>query len=105
MTKIRDKLFEDLQKIGVASSHHKGRFSSQEIDKCLSKSEKSSEVSLFLFHYDLITVMSIFVTVIVNFFSPMIIFGGFTFEEGTWLDVNTKEPSGTDLYIFNYIKT
>lgn len=89
---MRGKLFEDLQSIGLASSHHKERFSSQELDKCLSKTEKCSKVTLFLFGLD------------VNFCnynclflcSPMGIFGGFTFEEGSWLDVNTKKPSGND---------
>ena len=93
---MRNKLHEDLQTVGVSSSHYQRRFSSQGIDKCLPKTEKCSEVTLFLFSHDVITVMKIFVTVIVNFCSPMRIFGGFTFEEGTWVDINTKKPSGIE---------
>ena len=91
---MRNKLHEDLQTVGVSSSHYQRRFSSQGIDKCLPKTEKCSEVISFC--HDVITVMRIFVTVIVTFCSPMRIFGGFTFKEGTWLDINTKKPSGIE---------
>ena len=57
-----------------------------------------------MFRGDLIFFRPDVITVIVNFCSPMRIFGGFTFEEGTWLDVNTKKPSGTDLKILNDIR-